>query len=61
MESWMMANGKGGEHFYSDKPDRHITALSSYYNRKIVTERLVTITTGGKEPKAKYITKVTLM
>ncbi len=61
MESWMIAYGKKDECFYSDKKDRHLTALSSYHNRKIVTERLITITTGGKEPKAKYITKVTLL
>jgi len=61
MESWMIVNGKAGDHFYSDKMDRHITAISTYYKRKIVTERLITITTGGKEPKGKYITKVTIL
>lgn len=60
-ESWVIANGKTGDSFYSDKPDRNITALSTYYGRAISTERLITITTGGKEPKAKYITKVTLL
>jgi hypothetical protein len=61
MESWMIANGKKGECFYSDKPDRNFTAISTYYNRKITTERLITITTGGKQPKSKYITKVKLL
>jgi hypothetical protein len=61
MESWMIVNGKQGEHFYSDKADRHLTAISNYHNRKIITERLITVTTGGKEPKSKYITKVTLL
>lgn len=61
MESWMIANGKAYEQFYSDKKDRHLTAISAHHQRKIVTERLITITTGGKEPKAKYITKVTLL
>lgn len=61
MESWMIVNGKAGEHFYSDKMDRHLTALSNHHNRKIVTERLITVTTGGKEPISKYITKVTLL
>ena len=60
MEGWMMINGKSGDVFYTDKHDRHITALSSHYKRKITTERLITITTGGKEPLSKYITKVTL-
>lgn len=61
MESWMIVNGKKGEHFYSDKMDRHLTALATYFKRKIITERLITITTGGKEPKSKYITKVILL
>jgi hypothetical protein len=61
MESWMIANGKTNEHFYSDKEDRHLTAISNYYQRKIITERLITVTTGGKEPKSKYITKVILL
>ena len=61
METWMIVNGKAGEHFYSDKTDKTFTGAATYYKRKIVTERLITITTGGKEPKAKYITKVTLM
>lgn len=35
MESWMIVNGKKGECFYSDKPDRNLTLISTYYNRKI--------------------------
>ena len=61
LESWMMANGNPGVHFYTDKQDRHLTAISTYYNRKIRTERLITVTTGGKEPESKYITKVFLL
>lgn len=61
LESWAVANGKKGDCFYSDKPDRHITALATYYKKKVITERLITVTTGGKEPKSKYITKVTLI
>ena len=61
MESWMIANGKAGEHFYSDKEDRCITAISSYYHRKIVTERLITITTSGGIDTWENIVKVTLL
>ncbi len=61
MESWMIVNGKVGEHFYSDKKDGYLTSLSTYYKRKIKTERLITVTTGGKTPESKYITKVTLL
>ena len=59
IESLLIVNGQSGDHFYTDKEDKHITALASYYKRKIVTERLIATTT-GKDPKAKYITKVTL-
>lgn len=61
MESWAIANGKEGDHFYSDKSDGLLTAAASHYGRKISTERLITITTGGKDPEAKYITKVILL
>lgn len=61
MESWMIANGKEGEHFYSDKMDRHLTAIAAYHKRKIITERLIAIKPGDKEPISKYITKVTLL
>ena len=60
IESYMLINGKIGDVFYTDKLDKSITALSCYYKRAILTERLITITTGGKTPIAKYITKVTL-
>ena len=61
IESWAIANGKTGSHFYSDKMDRHLTAIATHHKRKIKTERLLTVTTGGKTPAAKYITKVTLL
>ena len=61
MESWMIVNGKSGEQFYSDKADRHLTAISTHHKRKIKTERLITVTTGGKVPESKYITKVILL
>jgi hypothetical protein len=61
LEAWMISNGKKGEHFYSDKMDRHLTAISTYYNRKIKTERLISVTTSKSEPISKYITKVTLL
>jgi len=60
-ESWMIANGKPGDCFYSDKQDRQLTAAASYYNRKIKTERLIVTTTGGKQPKSNYITKTTIL
>ena len=61
LESWMMLNGKTDDHFYTDKDDKHLTAMANYYKRTITTERMITITTGGKQPEAKYITKVHLL
>lgn len=61
LESWMIANGKEGEHFYSDKLDRHLTAIATHHLRKIKTERLIIVTTAKSSPVAKYITKVTLL
>ena len=54
-------NSQGIDHFYSDKPDRHLTSISAHHKRKIKTERMIAVTTGGKEPESKYITKVTLL
>lgn len=61
LESWFIANGKIGQHFYSDKADRHLTAISTHHKRKIKTERLITVKAGGKKPESQYITKVTLL
>lgn len=61
IESYMLMNGKKGEHFYSDKTDRAITAIANYYNVKVSTERLITVNVSGKELKAKKITKITLV
>jgi hypothetical protein len=38
IESWMMANGKLGEVFYSEKMDRHLTAIATHHKRKIQTD-----------------------
>ncbi len=60
-EAWMMQYGKEGATFYSEKKDRHLTAIATNYKRKITTERLTTVTTGKETPVAKSITKVTLL
>lgn len=61
IESLMIANGKAGDHFYSDKMDRHLTAMASYHKRKILTERLITVNMSDQNLKASKITKVTLL
>lgn len=57
----MIINGEQGSHFYSDKKDRHLTAIAANNNRQIITERLITVKSAGKELDANYITKVTLL
>jgi hypothetical protein len=59
-ESWAIANCKEGNSFYSDKPDKHLTAIATHHGRKIITERQLVVTTAKSKPVAKYITKVTL-
>lgn len=61
LESWIIINGKDGDSFYTNKKDKDITALASYYNRKVHTERLVVIDGLKDNPTAKPITRVTLL
>lgn len=61
IESWSMLNGKTGDHFYSEKMDRHLTAIATYYSRKIKTERLVLVSMDRETPVARSLTKVTLL
>ena len=58
LESWMIANAKPGKVFYSEKADKDLTAIASYYKREIITERLIAVT---NEPVAFKLTKVTLL
>lgn len=60
-ESYFLANGKKGDQFYSTKQDRHLTAISTYYERSIRTERMIVINAGGKTPIAEYIVRVTIL
>lgn len=56
IESIGLINLKAGQFFYSHKRDKDITAIASYYNTKIRTERLFTI--NPKTGKTEKITKV---
>lgn len=61
-ESYAICNLRKGSHFYSDKQDKHLTALCSYYKKNIKTERIITIKVKGDyEVESKYITKVTIL
>lgn len=60
VESYLISNLQISNHFYSDKEDKQLTAIATYFNRKITTERLIAVKT-GKETSSKYITKVTIL
>lgn len=40
VESISLLNLKVGQSFYTEKQDKDVTAVASYYNKKIKTERL---------------------
>ena len=61
VESFMMINGLSGTSFYSEKKDKAITAIASFYKRKIKTERIIAISKNVNSPISKMITKVTLI
>jgi hypothetical protein len=61
VESWAIANAKPGTVFYSNKIDRHLTAIATIHKRKIQTERLTAITAWSETPRAFKITKVTIL
>jgi hypothetical protein len=61
VESFMMINGLTGTSFYSEKKDKDLTAIASYYKRKITTERIIALSKNQNSPISKLITKVTLL
>lgn len=60
-ESWLMANGEKGTIFYSSKRDKSLTAIATYYKRRIKTERIIAVTGSKAIPTATNLTKVTLL
>lgn len=52
--------GKIGSVFYTTKGDRYVTAIASYYKKKVKTERLIVVV-AKKMPTATRITKVTIL
>lgn len=61
IETWMMQNAKSGDVFYSDKMDKHLTAMANYYKRTIKTERLLTISPVWEEQSVTKITRITFL
>jgi hypothetical protein len=50
---------EAGDVFYSDKPDRHLTALANQYGAKIKTKRFILVHPVTLE--AKKVTQVTIV
>lgn len=61
LESLALLNGKPNTVFYTHKKDKDITALASYYLRKVYTERLIVVGGSKDKPKASTLTKVTIL
>ena len=60
-ESWAMENAKEGTSIVSYKEDRNLTASANYYNRKILTQRIIVVEGTVLEPVAIAATKVTFL
>lgn len=60
-ESWAMENAKEGTSIISYKEDRNLTASANYYERKILTQRIVIIEGSVTEPIAVPAVKVTFL
>ena len=61
LESIFLLKGKPMQVFYTHKKDREITAIATYYSKKIRTERLILIEGNKEKPQAKNLTKVTII
>lgn len=60
-EGWTLFNAKAGDTFFTEKQDKDISAMASYYKRKVLTERLVVVTPCYTNPSVKPIIKVTIV
>ena len=67
-ESYMIANGKEGQVFYSTQLDKDLCSLSSKLKRKITTENFISVKVFNKSntrrkatPECLYLTRVTLL
>lgn len=61
LESYALKNEKSGFVFFSNKPDKSLTALAGYFDRKITTERMILISNKKNDPQASNLTKITIL
>jgi hypothetical protein len=59
LESIALTTLKPGNCFYSHKQDKDLTAIASYYKKKIKTERLMLI--NPQKTTIEKITKITIL
>jgi hypothetical protein len=59
IESIALLNLTKGKCFYSPKQDKDITAIASYYEKKVKTERLITV--NPQTGETERVVKVTLI
>jgi len=59
IESIGLLNLKEGESFYTEKRDKDITAIASYYDKKVKTERMFTL--NPQTGETQRVVKVTLV
>lgn len=59
LESIAMNTLKKGQSFFTTKQDKDITAISSYYNKRVKTERVFVL--NPQTGKASKIVKVTII
>lgn len=57
MEAFCLNTLDSGSIFYTTKQDKDITAIASYYGRKVLTERFIAIDT-NTHTQIKKLTKV---
>ena len=61
IESIFIAKSKPGSIGFTQKSDRQLTSLATFYKRKIKTERVIVISGTKEKPVAKGITKITII
>lgn len=58
-DTFALKNLKKGQSFYTHKPDKDITAISSYHGVKVKTERMFAL--DANHSRIETLTKVTLL
>ena len=59
-ESLLLSQAKKGTTFYTEKDDKHMTAMAIYYKREIKTQRIVAIV-DKENPSAIKLTRVKII